>query len=261
MKYEAERELTDLLYSLRKEARQQSGLRPDLVPLDQASAYRIASAVADRLGWEIGGWKVAAMKEELQKALRATTPIYGRIFHPCVMQSPAIVRFSELCSPIVEVEYQIKVGRNLLPREQPYTQDHLAEAIASIHPGIELAGCSFSNDDAFPPVNAMIADGSGGRSIVIGDPIPDWERSGLADQSVSLSCNGLEKRRGTASAAIDHPIVSFTWLINELSKVGIGLYAGQFVSTGTVCGMLAARTGGRYTADYGRFGTVELRLE
>ena len=47
-----------------------------------------------------------------------------------------------------------------------------------------------------------------------------------------------------------------TWLANELSRTGIGLKAGQMVSTGTLTGMLAPKPGEDYVADFGPFGGV-----
>jgi 2-keto-4-pentenoate hydratase len=43
--------------------------------------------VAQELGWRIAGWKIAANKEEMQKALRTDSPIYGRVFAPMVKAS------------------------------------------------------------------------------------------------------------------------------------------------------------------------------
>jgi len=62
----AQRELARLLAGLRRDGRQQSGLEPRLVPTDNATAYRVAGLVAEELGWAVAGWKIAAMKEEMQ---------------------------------------------------------------------------------------------------------------------------------------------------------------------------------------------------
>ena len=72
-----QRELARLLAALRREGRQQSGLDPRLVPADKATAYRVAAMVAEELGWTVGGWKIAAAKEEMQKALRTDSPVPG----------------------------------------------------------------------------------------------------------------------------------------------------------------------------------------
>ena len=82
MDIKLQRELARLLATLRREGRQQSGLEPRLVPPDKATAYRVAQMVAEELGWEIAGWKIAAIKEEMQRALRTDSPIYGRVFAP-----------------------------------------------------------------------------------------------------------------------------------------------------------------------------------
>ena len=66
----AQRELATLLATLRRDGRQQSGLAARLVPPDKAAAYRVAALVAEELGWTVAGWKIAAMKEDMQKALR-----------------------------------------------------------------------------------------------------------------------------------------------------------------------------------------------
>jgi len=46
------------------------------------------------------------------------------------------------------------------------------------------------------------------------------------------------------------------WLANELSRTGIGLKAGQTISTGTLTGMLRPKAGETYLADFGPLGSV-----
>ena len=99
----AQRELARLLASLRREQRGQSGLALHLVPPDKAAAYRIAGMVAEELGWPVLGWKIAAMKEEMQQALRTDSPIYGRVYF--VTETPYTAVHASLASPIPEVEY------------------------------------------------------------------------------------------------------------------------------------------------------------
>ncbi|WP_245329130.1 2-keto-4-pentenoate hydratase [Bradyrhizobium centrolobii] len=238
-----QRELARHLASLRRERRQQSGLAEPLVPPDADTAYRIARMVEEELGWDVIGWKIAGMKAGLQRQLRTNAPIYGRVFAPLIKASPASVEHANQCSPIPEVEYQARLGTDLPPRTKPYTIEEVGDAVASLHPGIELAECRFIHDAAFPPMPAILADGAGSGSIVLGDAIADWRDRDIANQDVLLNCNCTMRRRGTAAAAIDHPIVPLTWLANELSRTGIGLKAGQTISTGTLTGMLRPKAG------------------
>jgi 2-keto-4-pentenoate hydratase len=254
----AQRDLARLLATLRREGRQQSGLDARLVPPDKATAYRVARMVEEELGWQVAGWKIAAMKEEMQKQLRTDSPIYGRVFEGRLEASPLTVERAKLCSPIPEVEYQAKLGADLPPRDKPYSVAEVTEAVASLHPGLELAECRFVHDERFPPLPAILADGAGNGTILYGPAIGDWRHRDIAGQEVTLTCNGVVRRRGTAAEALDHPMVPLTWLANELSRTGIGMKAGQMISTGTLTGMLAPKPGETYVADFGPFGGVTL---
>jgi 2-keto-4-pentenoate hydratase len=154
------------------------------------------------------------------------------------------------------VEYQARLGADLPSRAKPYTVEEVTDAVGSLHPGIELAECRVVHDAAFPPLPAILADGAGSGTIVLGAAITDWKTRAIAAQEVTLSCNGTLRRKGTAEAALDHPMVPLTWLANELSRTGIGLKAGQTVSTGTLTGMLRPKAGETYVADFGPFGIV-----
>ncbi|SDG58996.1 2-keto-4-pentenoate hydratase [Bradyrhizobium sp. Rc2d] len=256
MDQSAQRELARLLATLRREGRQQSGLDQRLVPPDKATAYRIARMVEEELGWTVAGWKIAAMKEGLQRELRTDSPIYGRVYAPLVVESPGIVEHASQCSPIPEVEYQAVLGIDLPPRARPYTVPEVTEAVASLHPGIELAECRFVHDAAFPPLPAILADGAGSGTIVYGPAIANWQNSDIAGQEVTLTCNSTVRSKGRAAELLDHPVVPLTWLANELSRTGIGMKAGQMISTGTLTGMLRPKRGETFVGDFGPFGSV-----
>lgn len=258
MDMSAQRTLARLLAGLRRDGRQQSGLDPALVPPDRATAYRVAAMAAEELGWDVIGWKIAATNEAMQKALRTDQPIYGRVYAGCIQSSPHTVARASLCSPIPEVEYQVRLGADLPVRDTPYTTEEVADAVASLHPGLELAECRFIHDAAFPPLPAILADGAGCGTLIPGPAIADWRRLDIAGQEVTLSSNRTIRRRGTAAAAMEHPLVPLTWLANELSRTGFGMKAGQMISTGTMTGMLAPKPGETFVADFGPFGSVTL---
>ena len=138
------------LAELRQNGYQQSGLEPELIPPDVETAYEIAGMVADELGWEIAGWKIAATDKKMQTALRTDGPIYGRVFSGHVKSAPITVAHASLCNPIPEVEYQVRLGADLPPRDQPYTCAQVEAAAEAISIGIELAECRFIHDNNFP---------------------------------------------------------------------------------------------------------------
>ena len=156
LKIKYQRELAKLLAGLRKERQQQSGLNVNLIPPTRADAYRVAFLVEQELGWEVSGWKIAATNMEMQQALRTDTPIYGRVYKQFVKQSPCLVNFEHLSSPIPEAEYQAFLGKDLPPKAEPYEINEVSDAVASLHPGLELAECRFKYDKKFPAVRSHL---------------------------------------------------------------------------------------------------------
>jgi 2-keto-4-pentenoate hydratase len=58
---------------------------------------------------------------------------------------------------------------------------------------------------------------------------------------------------------LGHPLEALRWLANN-PPAPEGLQAGEIVSTGTCTGFYRAEEGEKITADFGPFGTVELRF-
>ncbi len=257
---ETEDKLADLLAGLRQSGKSQSGLAADLMPPDAASAYRVAAKVRDRLGREIGGWKIAANKPEMQAALRAKEPIFGSVFRNLIHASPATLDHSTLQHPVVECEYVVRFREGLPPRATPYSEADVASAIADIHIGIEVAECRFIHDDAFPALSAILADGSGNGHLVIGAAIPNWRDAGIAEAAVTLTVDSDIRRTGNAGDAIDHPLVPATWLANRLNQDGMAIQAGDVVSTGTCSHMLLAKPGNACTGQFGDFGQAQVHF-
>ena len=245
-----------LLSGLRRDNRQQTGLDKSLVPPTKADAYKVANLVEQELGWEVKGWKIAATNTEMQQDLRTDTPIYGRVYSQFIKQSPFTINFDDLSSPIPEAEYQAFLGRDLPPRVEEYKISEIADAVSSLHPGLELAECRFMYDKNFPPLEAILSDGAGSGILIYGPPIVGWKNADITNNEVSLFCNGDLRRKGTALTALEHPLIPLTWLANELSKTGIGMKRGQIISTGTLTGMLIPKKGETYIADFGPLGKV-----
>ena len=212
--------------------------------------------MAGELGWPVLGWKIAAMKEEMQKALRTDSPIYGHVFF--ARETPASFVRAKLASPIPEVEYQARLGVDLPSRDKPYTIEEGTEAVASLHPGLEMAECRFIHDAAFPPLPAILADGAGSGTIVYGPAIADWRPRDIAGQEATLSSNGRLRRKGNAAAALDHPMVPLTWLAIELSRAGVGMQVRTDDQHRDADRHARAKPGENYLADFGPFGSVSV---
>ena len=196
----------------------------------------------------------------MQAALRAEEPIFGSVFRQFIHENPETLDHSTLQHPVIECEYVVRFQESLPPRAKPYSEAEIADAIADIHIGIEVAECRFIHDDAFPALPAILADGSGNGHLVIGAAIPDWQDADIAEVAITLTVDGDTRRTGNAGDSIDHPLIPATWLANRLNQDGMAIQAGDVVSTGTCSHMLLAKPDNTCTGHFGNFGQVQVHF-
>ncbi len=249
--------LADLLARARREQQYVPGLPPELVPPDRRAAYH--DAVAQALGWQPAGWKVAATSANMQRRLRSPEPIYGRVFRQFIVDSPYVLEHGPLLNPLTECEFALELGQSLPPRDRPYTWEEVADAVAAVRPAIEVAQCRFRDAD-MPPIEGVLADGSASGHLVLGQRFEDWRARNLTSAAVALYTDGRLRREGTGADAMGDPLNVLHWLANERAALGDGLEAGEVVSTGTCTRMIPPLPGETHLADFGPLGQVEVRF-
>ena len=81
-------ELANLLAHARRGFLAEPG--PEMAVPDTAlEAYAVNQTVAERLGWEPLGWKIAGTTDAIRGKLQLDGPIYGRTFRRFACTSPA----------------------------------------------------------------------------------------------------------------------------------------------------------------------------
>ena len=257
---ESQQRLADMLVAARRDRRQVGDLPPELVPATHAEGYRVNELVARGLGWQPLGWKIAATTPVMQQRLRTDQPIYGRTYKQFEVASPARLHHADLLDPLVECEFFFRLARSLPPRPAPYNADDVADAVGSVHAGIEVAECRFAMA-ALPPMPAVLADGAASGRYIVGPEIADWRRRDMASMQVELAVNGTVRRRGAGADVMGHPLAPLVWLANARSSWGDGLSGGDLVSTGTATGMLLAKPGDRMVASFDGTAAVEIAFD
>jgi len=248
--------LAEKLAEARRTQKQIASLSGDLVPATTDDAYFVNRLVADRLGWEPLGWKIAGTTAFVREKLNIDTPIYGRTFKMFQAQSPARFARGELLDPLIECEFFVTLAKDIPARQQPWTMEDIVEAIDCVHAGIEIAECRFPSS-ALPPLPAVLADGSASGRYVFGSQILGW-RSGLAALDVILEVDGQVKRQGRGSDVMGDPLVPLLWLAEERRRWGEGLRARETSSTGSMTGMLPVRKARSVKATFGGESTVAI---
>lgn len=252
--------LAALLAEARRDGRQVAALPPHLVPADAEEAYAVAALVEARLGWAPLGWKVAGTNDTMRARLRLPEPIFGRSFARFRYEAPVRLPFADLLDPIIEAEFLFHLGQDLPPRAEPWSEAEVAEAVAVVHAGVEVAECRFPAG-ALPPFPAILADGSGNGRYVIGPRIAAWRDADLPAMAVTVEVDGALRRSGSGAAVMGDPLRALHWLANRLPAAGAHLRAGEWVSTGTATGMLAPRAGNEALVRFGDLPPFRLAFE
>ena len=148
---------------------------------------------------------------------------------------------------VAEPEFAFRLGRDLPARAAPYEVDEILDAVASLHPAIELPNSRLVN---FAKVGEfqLVVDDACARDFVLGPPATaDWRGVDLARYPVHAVVAGKLERDGNGSNVLGDPRRALTWLVNELSGLGVTLKASQVVTSGTCMAPIPNRSGRRGT--------------
>jgi 2-keto-4-pentenoate hydratase len=211
-----------------------SGVVSALPDLGVEDAYRVQAAVLARRGATVAGWKVAIVGGRA-----AAAPIAGSDVFP----SDAVLVHA--AGTRIESEIGFVLGRDLPPRETPYSRDEILEAIAGVNVAFEIV-CARLGEPPSVPFPTFLADGLGNAGVVVGATLDG--RAAFPPRAV-LSADGVE------IAAGEHPHGDplaglLAWANDQQDRCG-GLRAGQRVITGSFTGAPLVHAGPRYVATFG----------
>lgn len=124
--------------------RNRTALQPlagDVAPRTEAEGYRIQNAIHDLLAADFGarvGYKIGCTSVVMQQYLNIPHPCSGGVFAKGVFQSGASLRVKDFVRVGVECEIAVRLARDLLATEAPFTAEWVAEAIEAYLPAIEI---------------------------------------------------------------------------------------------------------------------------
>jgi len=227
------------------------------LPRTKEEAYAVQDAVAELSGLPRAGYKVGSTSQEAQRLLGTDEPGAGVLLGPYVHAGPAKVALVPANMPAVEGEFAFRLARDLPPRAFAYTLGEVAGAIGSLAGAIEVVGTWFSGGLSGKGRLLTIADCGVNVALVTG-AWAAWSGQDIRSQQVALTINGAAKGSGTGSRALGNPLNVLLWLANHQSARGVGLKAGDIVSTGTCTGLDAVHPGDVVQANFGPLGAVAI---
>lgn len=232
---------------------------PDgLAPVSRADGYAIQAHLEAFSGRPLYGWKIAATSTAGQNHIGVSGPMAGRLLAERVFEAGAALSFGANRMAVAEPEFAFRLARALPPRDTAYGQDEVLDAVATLHPAIEVPDSRFADFAAVGEAH-LIADNACTHEFVIGPAMPKiWRGLDLARHEVSIAVAGGATHPGLGANVLGDPRQALTWLVNELSGLGIGVAAGATVTTGTAATPIPIAAGDTVTADYGDLGRIDV---
>jgi 2-keto-4-pentenoate hydratase len=237
---------------------------PGLIrPATPAEAYAVQDALIGRLlahyGGSAIGYKIACTNVTAQRQLNVDAPFFGCLLSAFLFESPARVETAKFFMRVVEAEFAFEMARDLPPTARPRSRQEIAAAVKGVLPGIEIVDSRF---DDWTTIGApsLTADNACNAAWVKGRLVTGWQAIDLAAQAVRVTVNGKVLREGSGSNVLGHPLNALEWLVNSLSARGLGLKAGQYITTGVTTEVYMAERGDRITADFGPVGSVDVEF-
>lgn len=242
-------EAADFLWRTRIERRRIEALPDPLRPRTLAEGYAIQDAMVASAAQPVAGWKIAATSKAGQAHIGVTEPLAGRLFQNFILSDGAGLPAAPLHMKVMEAEFAFRMARDLPPRPAAYEQAEVCDAVAALHLAIEVPDARFERFAEIGPAQ-IAADDAFASWFLLGPQVPDWRRLDLGAQRVRAVNNGAVIAEGVGANVLGDPRIALTWIANHLTQRGIGLKAGDLITTGTCITPPAIAPGDRVTAAF-----------
>ncbi|GJL84064.1 MAG: fumarylacetoacetate hydrolase [marine bacterium B5-7] len=203
------------------------------------------------------GWKIAATSIAGQRHIAVEYPLIGQIMSDRVYASPANLLLRDNRMRVAEAEFCLRFGRDLPAGDTTLTRETIMDYVDALFPAIEVPDSRF-NDFIRAGAACLVADNACAREFVLGDEVTgEWRDIALDRFPVTVYANDQVATTGTGSDVLGDPRDALTFMVNECSRRGLALKAGEFVTTGVIGRPVTIEPNSRIVADFGVLGRVE----
>jgi 2-keto-4-pentenoate hydratase len=250
----------DLLYRHGREGTRLENLPPDLRPDSRAAGYDVQRCIEAYTNQPLYGWKIAATSIAGQKHIGVDGPLAGRLLAERVIPDGGSCVLGNNLMKVMELEFAFRMGRDLPPRAQAYSEAEVLDAVATLHPAIEIPDSRYEHFETVG-LPQLVADNACAHRFVLGPAaLESWRGLDLGAHPGRAFRNGILAGEGSGANVLGGPAIALTWLANELSRHGMTLKAGQVVTTGTCVVPWAIAAGDRVEGDLGSIGRVSVTI-
>jgi 2-keto-4-pentenoate hydratase len=235
----------------------------DLAPQSELDGYRIQEMVHEILEPDFGamvGHKIGSTSAVMQQYLGIPYPCSGGVFAGGVHQSGAALRAADYVRVGVECEIAMRMSRDLMAIDAPFSTGTVVDAIDAYLPAIEIVDNRYADWQVLG-APTLVADDFFAAGCVLGNPVARSAAPDLLSVIGRTLINGVEAGQGSGADVLGHPHHVLAWLANHLASDGNGLRAGEIVLTGSMVKIVWLKAGDAATMEFSGLGNVSVRFD
>lgn len=222
----------------------------------QAETLRIRTR---EMGQTAIGYKIGATNTLARELLGTPEPFYGRLYDASSSDGTGMT-FVAGVHKVAEPEIALRIAEDLDPAGAPFDAAAIRAATGAVLPAIEIVASCF---DPWIEVGAptLIADNGAHGLWRMGTALVAFDHLDLEGLEVSVTTTRAGGFSGKGGAVDGGPFGAAAWLANRLAAQGLGLKAGDLISTGTVTPPIPLSGADRIEADFGALGHMVLEIQ
>lgn len=245
---------------------QQIGLlslrHPD-IGMDDAYAIQNAIYAQKRAaGQKVIGWKIGLTSKAMQSALNIDIPDSGILFDDMAFLNGGTVPEGRFIQPRIEAEIAF-VMKTALGGGNVSREDVLA-ATGYVVPAIEILDTRIQRADPetgkVRTVYDTISDNAANAGIVLGDKRHPADMFDLRWVGALVFRDGEIEETGLGAGVLNDPAESVAWLARRMAGYGQKIEPGHIILSGSFVRPVECPPGTDIHADFGPFGTVDIKF-
>jgi 2-keto-4-pentenoate hydratase len=245
----------DVLWTAWASGERIAALPEDVRPRDDAEGFAAQLALGGHAG-RTYGWKIAATTTAGQAHIGVSGPLPGPLFERFRHEPGDVLASDDMHMRVVEAEFAYLMGSDVAPDAGP---EEILAAVDGLHLAVEIPDSRFAR---YETVGApqLLADCACAGRFVLGPAVPGWAELDLSTWATAVWINGTAAATGSGGNVMGDPRVALTWIAEDLRRYGLGLRAGEIVTTGTTTAPVPVGPGDEVRADFGELGDVGFRF-
>lgn len=245
---------------------QQIGLLTKRHPeMGMDDAYAVQNAIyrakleADQ---KVIGWKIGLTSKAMQYALNIDIPDSGILFDDMLFETGETVPVGRFIQPRIEAEIAFVMKASIGGGD--VSRDDVIAATDYVTPSIEILDTRIQRADPETgqtrSVYDTISDNAANAGIVLGRERHAVDAHDLRWVGAITSRNGEVEETGLGAGVLNDPVESVVWLARRMAQYGQSIEPGQVILSGSFIRPVECPSGTDIHADFGAFGSVDIRF-